>query len=199
MTRAETAASIGTQSFVKQASADCVVGNRMLFIECDPKHCPCGERCTNRAIARGVESGTEPFWTGHERCVQFVYCIMSILSGIISRLLILWRCSGWGLRATEAIPRGRFIIEYKGEVHIWFVFFWISVGWLVVCLFVCSFFCFWNVFLFVCFVCGSQHTDFEIAQVIDEAMCEERLAQYRREGEHHLYMFRIGMHLLARK
>jgi hypothetical protein len=77
------------------ASADVVVGcgdgclNRELFIECDPRSCPCGEACSNQPLSRKLPAPTEPFVTVGK---------------------------GWGLRATARIAAGTFIIEYVGEV-----------------------------------------------------------------------------------
>ncbi len=66
---------------------DCL--NRLLFIECDPLSCPCGELCTNRQFQLRENALLEPFKAGQK---------------------------GFGLRTKQAVQEGGFIIEYVGEV-----------------------------------------------------------------------------------
>lgn len=63
--------------------------NRLSFIHCDVKTCPCGERCSNRPFYQQEHPDVEVFLTTDK---------------------------GWGVRAAESIPRGQFIAEYLGEV-----------------------------------------------------------------------------------
>ena len=67
---------------------DCL--NRAILAECDAKTCPCGERCSNQRMQKHEWSpGLERFMT-------------------LNR--------GWGVRTTEPIKKGDFILEYIGEV-----------------------------------------------------------------------------------
>ncbi|XP_053680641.1 histone-lysine N-methyltransferase ash1 [Anopheles nili] len=67
---------------------DCL--NRMVYTECVPEHCPCGDRCRNTSIQRHEYApGLERFMTEEK---------------------------GWGIRSRESIPKGSFIMEYLGEV-----------------------------------------------------------------------------------
>ncbi|KAI9144245.1 hypothetical protein BKA69DRAFT_1025937, partial [Paraphysoderma sedebokerense] len=67
---------------------DCL--NRCMFMECDPNSCPWGERCSNQRFQKKDEiKELEVFHTGSR---------------------------GFGLRTTVHIPRGAFVIEYRGEV-----------------------------------------------------------------------------------
>ncbi|VDP16516.1 unnamed protein product [Echinostoma caproni] len=63
--------------------------NRALNVECGSL-CPAGRFCSNRQFKERFYAPTEPFYSGPGK--------------------------GWGLRATEDIPRNSFIIEYVGEV-----------------------------------------------------------------------------------
>ncbi|KAI8811913.1 structural basis of auto-inhibitory mechanism of histone methyltransferase, partial [Cladochytrium replicatum] len=64
--------------------------NRMMYIECTPEHCPCGPKCTNQRFQRKEErTGLEVFWTS---------------------------VRGFGVRTTTPIPKGSFVIEYRGEI-----------------------------------------------------------------------------------
>ncbi|RKP34703.1 hypothetical protein BJ085DRAFT_4474, partial [Dimargaris cristalligena] len=64
--------------------------NRMLFYECSPKNCPCGDKCTNQIIQkRQMQSKLEVFWSG---------------------------ARGFGLKTKEMLPRDTFIMEYRGEI-----------------------------------------------------------------------------------
>lgn len=51
--------------------------------------CACGDRCGNRVVQRGLQLRLQVFRTERK---------------------------GWGLRALERVPRGRFVCEYAGEV-----------------------------------------------------------------------------------
>ncbi|XP_035897654.1 histone-lysine N-methyltransferase ash1 isoform X2 [Anopheles stephensi] len=67
---------------------DCL--NRMVYTECVPEHCPCGDRCRNTSIQRHEYApGLERFMTEEK---------------------------GWGIRSREPIGKGSFIMEYLGEV-----------------------------------------------------------------------------------
>ncbi|KAH9317058.1 hypothetical protein KI387_018827, partial [Taxus chinensis] len=57
-------------------------------VECNSK-CPCGSRCLNRELQYGLRVGLEVFRT---------------------------KDRGWGVRALEQIPRGKFVVEYVGEI-----------------------------------------------------------------------------------
>lgn len=63
--------------------------NRLLQFICDPKHCPCGEKCTNGNL------GERP----HAKCAVHWY-----------------GSRGFGLKTLEAIPEGGLVDEYRGEV-----------------------------------------------------------------------------------
>jgi hypothetical protein len=63
--------------------------NRLSFIHCDKTTCPCGERCSNRPFHQLECPSMEVFLT---------------------------RDKGWGVRAKEFIPMGRYVVEYAGEV-----------------------------------------------------------------------------------
>uniref|UniRef100_A0A8C5KZ94 Histone-lysine N-methyltransferase ASH1L n=1 Tax=Jaculus jaculus TaxID=51337 RepID=A0A8C5KZ94_JACJA len=67
---------------------DCL--NRMIFAECSPNTCPCGEQCCNQRIQR------------HE----WVQCLERFRAAE----------KGWGIRTKEPLKAGQFIIEYLGEV-----------------------------------------------------------------------------------
>lgn len=67
---------------------DCL--NRMIFAECSPSTCPCGEHCDNQRIQR------------HE----WVQCLERFRT----------EGKGWGIRTKEPLRSGQFIIEYLGEV-----------------------------------------------------------------------------------
>lgn len=68
----------------------CVVYFRMIFAECSPNTCPCGEQCCNQRIQR------------HE----WVQCLERFRA----------EEKGWGIRTKEPLKAGQFIIEYLGEV-----------------------------------------------------------------------------------
>lgn len=64
--------------------------SRMIFAECSPNTCPCGEQCCNQRIQR------------HE----WVQCLERFRA----------EEKGWGIRTKEPLKAGQFIIEYLGEV-----------------------------------------------------------------------------------
>ncbi|KAJ8665327.1 hypothetical protein QAD02_006989 [Eretmocerus hayati] len=67
---------------------DCI--NRMVFSECSPQLCPCGDRCKNQKIQKhGWAPGLQRFMTDSK---------------------------GWGVRTNQPIKTGEFILEYVGEV-----------------------------------------------------------------------------------
>lgn len=67
-----------------------VVSFRMIFAECSPNTCPCGDQCCNQRIQR------------HE----WVQCLERFRA----------EEKGWGIRTKEPLKAGQFIIEYLGEV-----------------------------------------------------------------------------------
>ncbi|XP_038122392.1 histone-lysine N-methyltransferase ash1 isoform X2 [Culex quinquefasciatus] len=67
---------------------DCL--NRLVYVECVPENCPCGDRCQNTKIQRHEYApGLERFMT---------------------------ELKGWGIRSKEGVKKGSFIMEYLGEV-----------------------------------------------------------------------------------
>ncbi|XP_071489569.1 uncharacterized protein [Diadema antillarum] len=73
---------------LKGCGEDCL--NRLIQHECNVNSCPCGDQCSNQVIQRHQWSpGLQRFLTENR---------------------------GWGLRATQDIKSGFFIIEYLGEV-----------------------------------------------------------------------------------
>ncbi|XP_013779563.1 uncharacterized protein LOC106464006 [Limulus polyphemus] len=72
----------------KGCGTDCL--NRMMYVECTSQLCPCKEQCSNQKIQKHEWSpGLERFMTPDR---------------------------GWGIRTTEPIKAGSFILEYVGEV-----------------------------------------------------------------------------------
>lgn len=68
--------------------AECI--NRLMNQECWPAFCPVGDKCSNQRIQRHLWSpGLQRFMTKHR---------------------------GWGIRTTEKIKKGEFILEYIGEI-----------------------------------------------------------------------------------
>ena len=67
--------------------ANCI--NRLMFVECDPTHCPLGDKCTNN---------------------RFSTCRYSPVS------LLPPNAKGYGLRTNVALKKGDFVMEYVGEV-----------------------------------------------------------------------------------
>ena len=63
--------------------------NRASYVHCDPKTCPCGDRCSNRPFHALPLPDLEVFLTADK---------------------------GWGVRAVAPIKRGTFIVEYAGEI-----------------------------------------------------------------------------------
>ncbi|MCO5589749.1 hypothetical protein L7F22_043718 [Adiantum nelumboides] len=63
--------------------------NRQTQYLCHPKHCPCGERCTNVQFGKRKSIKTDVHYYG---------------------------ARGFGLRTKEPIAKGQFIDEYRGEV-----------------------------------------------------------------------------------
>lgn len=69
-------------------SDDCL--NRLVYTECSPENCPCGEKCQNQNIQKHIyAAGVERFMTENK---------------------------GWGIRTKQEIVKGKFILEYLGEV-----------------------------------------------------------------------------------
>ncbi|XP_054160514.1 variant-silencing SET domain-containing protein-like [Oppia nitens] len=72
----------------KSCGADCL--NRLMYQECSPQTCPAEDYCQNQRIQRRQWSpGLDRFMTSNR---------------------------GWGIRTTEPIKSGDFILEYIGEV-----------------------------------------------------------------------------------
>lgn len=67
---------------------DCI--NRMVFSECSPQLCPCGEKCENQKIQK------------HE----WAPALQKFMT----------EDKGWGVRTQQSIKSGVFILEYVGEV-----------------------------------------------------------------------------------
>ncbi|KAL7312054.1 hypothetical protein PS15m_007856 [Mucor circinelloides] len=67
---------------------DCI--NRMLFYECDPDCCPCGDQCSNRRFQRKERTKELQVFQTKNR--------------------------GWGLRTLVDIKKGDLVIEYRGEI-----------------------------------------------------------------------------------
>ncbi|KAM5129489.1 histone-lysine N-methyltransferase ASH1L [Mantella aurantiaca] len=72
----------------KGCAEDCL--NRMIFAECSPNTCPCGEQCSNQRIQRHA----------------WVQCLERFRA----------EGKGWGIRTKEPLKASQFIIEYLGEV-----------------------------------------------------------------------------------
>lgn len=67
---------------------DCL--NRLVYTECIPETCPCGDRCQNQKIQKHeYHPGLERYMTENK---------------------------GWGIRTKQDITKGCFILEYLGEV-----------------------------------------------------------------------------------
>ncbi|KAL9560298.1 hypothetical protein MBANPS3_000025 [Mucor bainieri] len=67
---------------------DCI--NRMLFYECVPNCCPCGDQCSNRRFQRKERTKELQVFQTKDR--------------------------GWGLRTLVDIKKGDLVIEYRGEI-----------------------------------------------------------------------------------
>lgn len=77
-----------TDSHEKGCQEDCL--NRVIFTECTPETCPCGEQCSNQRIQRqNFAPALEKFVTEDR---------------------------GFGVCTLKPIPSGHFILEYLGEV-----------------------------------------------------------------------------------
>ncbi|XP_059365225.1 histone-lysine N-methyltransferase ASH1L-like [Carassius carassius] len=72
----------------KGCQDDCL--NRMIFAECSPSTCPCGDQCDNQRIQK------------HE----WVHSLERFRA----------EGKGWGIRTKQSLRAGQFIIEYLGEV-----------------------------------------------------------------------------------
>ncbi|CAG0916885.1 unnamed protein product [Notodromas monacha] len=67
---------------------DCL--NRMIYAECAPNVCPCGQKCSNQRIKKH----------------QWAQNLQRFMTD----------SKGWGIRSTKPISAGEFIMEYLGEV-----------------------------------------------------------------------------------
>jgi hypothetical protein len=65
--------------------------NRLSFIHCDPRTCPCGTACTNKPFHMLKAPPLEVFLTDNR---------------------------GHGVRLTQPLDKGQFVVEYAGEVGI---------------------------------------------------------------------------------
>lgn len=63
--------------------------NRLVYTECNPETCPCGDKCQNTKIQNQIVIPVERFITQNK---------------------------GWGVRTNQLIMKGNFVLEYIGEV-----------------------------------------------------------------------------------
>lgn len=63
--------------------------NRLSYIHCDPRTCPCGTACTNKPFHLLKAPPLEVFLTDNR---------------------------GHGVRLTQPLDKGQFVVEYAGEV-----------------------------------------------------------------------------------
>lgn len=63
--------------------------NRLVYTECVPETCPCGDKCQNTKIQRHIVAPVERFMTPNK---------------------------GWGVKTNNVIKKGTYILEYVGEV-----------------------------------------------------------------------------------
>lgn len=63
--------------------------NRLSYIHCDPRTCPCGTACTNKPFHLLKPPPLETFLTDNR---------------------------GHGVRLTQPLDKGQFVVEYAGEV-----------------------------------------------------------------------------------
>jgi hypothetical protein len=90
--------------------------NRLSYIHCDTKLCPCGEQCSNRCV---LSSGLAVLLP------RFMFACGDAVASMLScrpfhalpqpkMELYLTEDKGWGVKAGEPIVRGTFIVEYAG-------------------------------------------------------------------------------------
>ena len=85
-------ASGGLGATASSAPSGCALGgclNRLSFIHCDARSCPCGDACSNRAFHALPGPRMEAFATENR---------------------------GYGVRCMDRVPAGGFVIEYAGEL-----------------------------------------------------------------------------------
>lgn len=70
-----------------ECSENCL--NRLVYTECNPKTCQCGDKCQNTKIQKQMVAPVERFMTQNK---------------------------GWGVRTNHLITKDSFILEYIGEV-----------------------------------------------------------------------------------
>ena len=75
-------------SLSEGCSENCI--NRMMFVECDPKYCPCGDECKNCRFQKRE------------------YAEVTLMEPKDAK--------GFGLMTRQALKKGQFVIEYVGEV-----------------------------------------------------------------------------------
>lgn len=63
--------------------------NRLVYTECSPETCPCGDKCRNTKIQKHIVAPVERFMTQNK---------------------------GWGVKTNQVIKKGTYILEYVGEV-----------------------------------------------------------------------------------
>lgn len=63
--------------------------NRLVYTECVPETCPCGDKCRNTKIQKHIVAPVERFMTASK---------------------------GWGVKTNQLIKKGTYILEYVGEV-----------------------------------------------------------------------------------
>lgn len=63
--------------------------NRLVYTECSPETCPCGDKCRNTKIQKHIVAPVERFMTQNK---------------------------GWGVKTNQIIKKGTYILEYVGEV-----------------------------------------------------------------------------------
>lgn len=68
--------------------------NRLVYTECVPETCPCGDKCRNTKIQKHIVAPVERFMT---QCKD-------------------GSSKGWGVKTNHLIKKGTYILEYVGEV-----------------------------------------------------------------------------------
>lgn len=68
--------------------------NRLVYTECVPETCPCGDKCRNTKIQKHIVAPVERFMT---QCKD-------------------GSSKGWGVKTNNLIKKGTYILEYVGEV-----------------------------------------------------------------------------------
>ncbi|RUS17332.1 hypothetical protein BC937DRAFT_90111, partial [Endogone sp. FLAS-F59071] len=81
-----------------------MLADLMMFYECSPKHCPCGDKCSNQRFQKkeGIKE-LDVFW-------------LTLLLTALSFHPRQTHKRGFGLRTLVPISRNQLIIEYRGEI-----------------------------------------------------------------------------------